>query len=147
VQILPDHHPGSLAIAAGCDIPMFFRLAADLLLIVHFIFIIFVITGGFLVLKWPRMLYLHIPAAAWGALIEFQGWICPLTPLEQHLRQAGSQSVYSGGFVEHYVGSIVYPAGLTREMQIFFGIVVIAINLMIYGWLLIGLKRDKGAGR
>jgi hypothetical protein len=126
---------------------MFSRLAADLLLIIHLIFIIFVITGGFLVLKWPRMLYLHIPAAAWGALIEFQGWICPLTPLEQHLRRAGGQSVYSGGFVEHYVEPIVYPAGLTREMQIFFAIVVIAINLMIYGWLLIGLKRDKGAGR
>ena len=126
---------------------MFSRLAADLLLIIHLIFIIFVITGGFLVLKWPRMLYLHIPAAIWGALIEFQGWICPLTPLEQHLRRAGGQSVYRGGFVEHYAEPIVYPAGLTREMQIFFGIVVIAINLMIYGWLLIGLKRDKGAGR
>jgi len=126
---------------------MFSRLAADLLVIIHLIFIIFVVTGGFLVLKWRRMLYLHIPAAVWGAFIEFQGWICPLTPLEQHLRQAGGQSVYSGGFVEHYVESIVYPAGLTREMQIFFGIVVIAINLMTYGWLLIGLQRDKGSGQ
>ena len=147
MQILPDHHTGSLAITAGCDIPMFSRLAADLLVIIHLIFIIFVVTGGFLVLKWRRMLYLHIPAAVWGAFIEFQGWICPLTPLEQHLRQAGGQSVYSGGFVEHYVESIVYPAGLTREMQIFLGIVVIAINLIIYGWLLIGLKRDKGFGQ
>lgn len=147
MQILPDHHTGSLAIAPGYDIPMFFQLAADLLVIVHLIFIIFVVAGGCLVLKWPRMMYLHIPAAAWGALIEFQGWICPLTPLEQHLRKAGGQFVYSGGFVEHYVEPIVYPAGLTREMQIFFGIMVIAINLMTYGWLLIGLKRDKGAGQ
>jgi hypothetical protein len=147
MQILPGHHTGSLAIAPGYDIPMFFQLAADLLVIVHFLFIIFVVTGGFLVLKWRQMLYLHIPAAIWGALIEFQGWICPLTPLEQHFRQAGGQLVYSGGFVEHYVEPIVYPAGLTREMQIFFGIVVIAINLMTYGWLLIGLKRDKGAGQ
>ncbi|MBU4261414.1 MAG: DUF2784 domain-containing protein [Proteobacteria bacterium] len=122
---------------------MFFRLAADLLVIIHLLFIIFVITGGFLVLKWPRMKYLHIPAAMWGALIEFQGWICPLTPLEQHLRRSGGQFAYSGGFVEHYVEPIVYPAGLTREMQILFGIAVVAINLLAYGWLLIGLKRDK----
>lgn len=126
---------------------MFFPMAADLLVIIHLGFIIFVITGGFLVLKWPRMMYLHIPAAAWGALIEFQGWICPLTPLEQHLRQAGGQRVYSGGFVEHYMEPIVYPAGLTREMQIHFGLVVIAVNLTAYGWLLIRHKRNKGAGQ
>ncbi|MBU0965514.1 MAG: DUF2784 domain-containing protein [Proteobacteria bacterium] len=122
---------------------MFFRLTADLLVIVHLLFIIFVVTGGYLVLKWPRLMFLHIPAAAWGALIEFEGWICPLTPLEQHLRRAGGQSVYSGGFVQHYVEPIVYPAGLTREMQILFGIAVVAINLLAYGWRLIGLKRDE----
>jgi len=126
---------------------MFFRLAADLLMIIHLSFIIFVITGGFLVLKWRSIMYLHIPAAVWGALIELQDWICPLTPLEQHLRQAGGQRAYSGGFVEHYVEPIVYPAGLTREMQILFGLVVIAVNLLAYGWLLIGRQRDKRAGQ
>lgn len=125
---------------------MLCRLGADLLVIVHLLFIIFVVAGGCLVLKWPRMAYLHIPAAAWGALIEFQGWICPLTPLEQHLRQAGGQPAYSVGFIEHYLEPIIYPAGLTREMQIFFGIAVLAINLMAYGWLLIGRKRGNKAG-
>ena len=123
---------------------MFFPLAADLLVFVHFLFIIFVVAGGLLVLKWPRLMFLHLPAAMWGALIEFQGWICPLTPLEQHLRRAGGQSVYSGGFVQHYVEPIVYPAGLTREMQILFGIAVVAINPLAYGRLLIGLQRAKG---
>lgn len=126
---------------------MLCRLGADLLVIVHFLFIIFVLAGGCLALKWPWMAYLHIPAAAWGALIEFQGWICPLTPLEQHLRQAGGQPTYSAGFIEHYLEPIIYPAGLTREMQIFFGIAVLAINLMAYGWLLIGRKRDKKTRR
>lgn len=126
---------------------MLCRLGADLLVIVHFFFIIFVVAGGCLVLKWPRMAYLHIPAAAWGALIEFQGGICPLTPLEQHLRLAGGQPTYSVGFIEHYLEPIIYPAGLTREMQIFFGIAVLAINLMAYGWLLIGRKRGNKAGR
>lgn len=126
---------------------MLCRLGADLLVIVHLLFIIFVVAGGCLVLKWPRMAYLHIPAAAWGALIEFQGWICPLTPLEQHLRLAGGQPAYSVGFIEYYLEPIIYPAGLTREMQIFFGIAVLAINLMAYGWLLIGRKRGNKAGR
>ncbi|RJX25651.1 MAG: DUF2784 domain-containing protein [Desulfurivibrio sp.] len=123
---------------------MLYRLAADLLVVIHLLFIIFVITGGFLVLRWPRLTYLHIPAAMWGALIEFQGWICPLTPLEQQLRQAGGQSAYSGGFVEHYVEPVVYPAGLTREMQIIFGFMVVAINLLAYGRLLMRWRRAKG---
>jgi hypothetical protein len=124
---------------------MFYRLAADLLVIAHLLFIIFVVAGGFLLLKWPRLVSLHIPAAVWGALIEFEGWICPLTPLEQYLRRSGGQSVYSGGFVQHYVEPVVYPAGLTREMQILFGIAVVAINLLAYGRLLIGLQRAKGS--
>ncbi|MEW6519711.1 MAG: DUF2784 domain-containing protein [Thermodesulfobacteriota bacterium] len=127
-----------------------YRLAADLLVIIHLLFIVFVITGGFLALRWPRLTYLHIPAAMWGALIEFQGWICPLTPLEQQLRQAGGQSAYSGGFVEHYVEPVVYPAGLTREMQIIFGFMVVTINLLAYTWLLMRwrrAKRAKGNGR
>lgn len=111
---------------------MFFKITADLLLIVHLFFIFFVMFGGCLVLKWPRLLYLHVPAVIWGAVIELTGGSCPLTPLEQRLRLMGGQTIYSGGFIEHYLEPVIYPVGLSREMQIFFGFLVIAVNLTIY---------------
>ena len=114
---------------------MLFRIAGDILVVLHLGFIVFVVLGGFLALRWHRLAYLHLPAATWGALITFRGWICPLTPLEQHLRRAGGEAGYSGGFIDHYLIPIIYPAGLTREGQILISALVVAINLTAYGWL------------
>ena len=110
--------------------------AADILLVFHLVFIVFVVLGGFLVLKWRGIAILHIPCALWGALIEFKGWICPLTPLENYFREAAGAAGYTGGFIDHYVMPLVYPAGLTREMQIIFGVIVLAVNLCAYGLVL-----------
>lgn len=111
-------------------------LAADLLVAVHLAFILFVILGGLLVLRWRWIAWLHLPAAAWGAAIEFFGWICPLTPLENRLRAAAGQVGYTHGFIEEYLEPIVYPAGLTADIQIWLGVGVIAINGLIYAWVL-----------
>ncbi|MBI4793115.1 MAG: DUF2784 domain-containing protein [Deltaproteobacteria bacterium] len=122
---------------------MFAQLAADLLVILHLLFILFAVFGGWLAVKWRWVLFLHLPAAAWAALIEFQGWICPLTPLEQRFRQAAGRSSYQGGFVEHYVVPIIYPEGLTRDIQIVLGVLVIAANLAAYGFVLGRRKQGK----
>ena len=122
---------------------MFAQPAADLLVILHLLFILFAVFGGWLAVKWRWVLFLHLPAAAWAALIEFQGWICPLTPLEQRFRQAAGQSSYQGGFVEHYVVPIIYPEGLTRDIQIVLGVLVIAANLAAYGFVLGRRKQGK----
>jgi hypothetical protein len=119
------------------------QLAADLLVVAHFAFICFVLLGGLLVLKWPRMVFVHIPAAVWGALLEFQGWLCPLTPLEQHLRTAAGEAGYSGSFIEHYLLPVIYPANLTPNLQLLFGIVVVTVNAVIYGWLLARYVRAR----
>ena len=111
---------------------MIYRLAAELVLAVHFLFVAFVVIGGLLVLRWPRVAYLHIPAAIWGAAIEFAGWICPLTPLERHLRRLAGESAYSTGFIEHYILPLLYPAALTSNIQLLLGLFVIAINVAIY---------------
>ena len=115
---------------------MLYRWLADLTLVVHLGFIVFVVVGGFLVLRWPRLVWLHVPCAIWGLLIELAGWICPLTPLENALRRAGGAAGYSGGFIEHYILPIIYPGGLTRSIQIALGIGVVIINLVAYGWVL-----------
>jgi len=106
-------------------------ILADLIVALHFGFILFVSLGGLLVLKWPKLMWLHLPAAIWGASIEFAGWICPLTSLENRLRSA-SGGQYASDFIEHYLMPIIYPAGLTREIQIGLGIAVIVLNLLIY---------------
>lgn len=111
------------------------RLLADAVLIVHLGFIAFVVLGGLLVLRWPRIAWLHLPAVAWGAWIEFTGRICPLTPLEVELRARGGEATYSGGFIEHYVTALIYPDGLDRPQQIVLGVFVLALNAGIYGWL------------
>ena len=112
---------------------MLLRIAADLIVLVHFAFVIFVVAGGLLALKWPKMAYLHIPAAVWGAWIGFANWICPLTPLENHLRLLAGEAGYAGGFIEHYITRILYPAGLTAGMRVMLGVAVVAANLLVYG--------------
>ena len=119
------------------------RLAADLLVVIHLGFILFVIGGGFLVLRWRWVSFVHLPAALWGAIIEFQGWLCPLTPLEQDLRLAAGEQGYAGGFIQHYLLPLIYPAALTRDLQIVLGVFVIVINLAAYGWVLVRMARLK----
>ena len=114
---------------------MFLKLAADFVVLLHLAFILFVVLGGLVVFRWPRFMWLHIPAAAWGAFIELTGRVCPLTPLENRLRIAAGETGYSGGFIEEYLIPVVYPGGLTRWVQISFGIGVVVINLVFYGLL------------
>ena len=111
---------------------MIFRLLADAVLVLHLGFILFVVLGGFLVLRRLRLAWLHVPVVLWGAAIEFGGWICPLTPLEQWLREQGGEAAYTGGFIEHYLTSLIYPEGLTRNIQLLIGAGVLAINAAIY---------------
>ncbi|RDK08466.1 DUF2784 domain-containing protein [Cupriavidus lacunae] len=105
---------------------------ADLVVIAHGLFIVFVVAGGLLVLRWPRVAWLHLPAAVWGVLVEWSGWVCPLTPLENMLRQAAGQAGYSGGFVERYLLPMIYPAGLTSAVQLWLGAVVLVVNVAVY---------------
>jgi hypothetical protein len=114
---------------------MLAALAADGVVVLHFAFILFVVAGGLLVLRWPRLAWLHLPVVAWGAGIEFVGWICPLTPLENRLRRAAGEAGYAQGFIEHYLLPLIYPAGLTREIQIALGLFVLGVNALVYGYL------------
>jgi len=113
---------------------MIYRLLADLLVLAHFAFLIFVVGGGLLVVRWPRVAWLHLPCALWGAWVELAGWICPLTPLEVTWRQRAGQAGYEGGFMEHYIIPVLYPSGLTREIQIGLGIAVVVLNVALYAW-------------
>jgi len=119
--------------------------AADLLVLIHFGFILFVFLGGLLVWRWPKMMWLHLPAMAWGALIEFVGFICPLTPLENRLRMAAGADVYAGGFVDRYIMPVVYPDGLTRDAQLVLGTLIVVLNLVIYGVLFVRRKRRRAS--
>lgn len=112
---------------------MHYGLLADLTVLVHAAFILFAVCGGLLVLRWPRIAWLHLPAVLWAAFIEFSGRICPLTPLENHYRELAGESGYSGGFIEHYVLPVIYPAGLTRDIQLWLGLGVLVVNIVAYG--------------
>jgi uncharacterized protein DUF2784 len=109
---------------------------ADLVVALHLAFVLFVALGGLLVVRWPTLAWLHLPAAVWGIWIEFSGRICPLTPLENALMRRAGESGYSGGFIEHYILPVLYPPGLTRGVQVGLGVIVIALNAGIYGYLL-----------
>lgn len=116
---------------------MLFRLAADAVLLLHLAFILFAVLGGALASRWRWAPLVHLPAAAWGLFVEITGRICPLTYLENTLRIKAGQSGYAESFIEHYLLAIIYPAGLTREIQFALAGVVIAVNIAIYGWLLV----------
>ena len=115
---------------------MGYRLAADALVLAHGAFILFVVFGGLLALRWRWMALLHAPAAVWGVLVEAAGWMCPLTPLEVSLRIAAGEAGYSGGFVAHYLLPAIYPAGLTRGIQFALAALVLTINLAVYAVVL-----------
>jgi hypothetical protein len=111
---------------------MLYRCLADAVVLVHLSFVAFVVAGGLIVLRWPRAAWLHVPAVLWGVAIEWSGAICPLTPLEVMLRRWGGEAGYSGGFVEHTVLPVLYPAALTRGVQVVLGALVVAINAIVY---------------
>lgn len=122
-------------------------MLADLVVVAHFLFVVFVVFGGLLVLRWPKLAYVHLPVAAYGVLIEFVGWVCPLTPLEKRLRESAGQQGYEGGFVEHYILPVLYPSGLTRGVQLVLGALVILINLTIYAVIVRGHRLRSDPGR
>lgn len=126
---------------------MLYRVLADLVLVTHLLFIAFVVAGGFAAVRWPRLAWAHVPCFVWGALIEFAGWICPLTPLEVRLRIASGQAGYSGGFIERYLLPVIYPGALTREMQIRLGLSVLTLNAVAYAWLLLRLRKGSAGAR
>jgi hypothetical protein len=120
------------------------RIAADAVLLLHFAFVLFVVFGGALLLRWPKLAWIHLPAAVWATLVELNGWICPLTPLEVELRRASGEAGYAGDFLEHYIVALLYPEGLTRAIQIALAIVVVAINAAIYAAVLRS-RRHRGS--
>ncbi len=122
---------------------MLYNSLADLIVVLHSLFVLFVMLGGFLVLWKSSVAWCHIPAVFWAASIEFFGWICPLTPLENMLREKGGAAGYGTGFVEHYIVPILYPASLTRQVQINFGIIVLSINIGLYFFVLHSLRKTE----
>ena len=122
---------------------MLYQILANLVLFTHLVFIIFATFGALLVLYRPRVMYLHLPAVLWAATVEFCGWICPLTPFENYFRIKAGISGYSGDFIGHYLTRLIYPEGLTREIQIFLGIIVVALNAVLYSMVWIKLQKNK----
>ena len=122
---------------------MIYSILADIVVFIHFLFIVFAIFGAVLVFKWRWIIYPHLISALWAAMVITMGWICPLTPLENSLRRSAGEAGYSGGFIEHYFLPVIYPEGLTREIQIWIGVGVILINAGIYSIIL--YKRFKSA--
>jgi hypothetical protein len=123
---------------------MLYRWSADLVLALHLAFVVFVVLGGLLVLRRPALAWVHVPAAAWGILIELTGWICPLTPLENALRLKGGEVAYAGDFLGHYVAAVLYPAGLTRGAQIVLAAFALAVNAAVY-WRVTRARRAAAA--
>lgn len=107
-------------------------IAADIVLLVHFAFIIFVVVGGIMALRWPQLVWAHLPCLAWGVIIEFTGRVCPLTPLELHFRMMAGEAGYSGDFINRYLAPVIYPAGLSRQLQIGLGIALLLGNSVLY---------------
>lgn len=113
-----------------------YPLLADAVAIVHFLFVLFVVAGGVLVLRWPKVAWVHVPAAVWGALVEVMGWECPLTPLEDHLRTLGRAAVAQGDFVAQYLLPVLYPERLTPTVQRGLGAFVVAVNVVVYAFVI-----------
>jgi hypothetical protein len=129
--------------AAGHRGSLNYGFLADLVVGLHFAFVLFVVLGGLLVLRWPRLAYVHVPVAIYGALIEFAGWVCPLTPLEKSLRERGGEAGYEGSFIEQYILPVLYPSALTRNIQFLLGALVLAINFAIYTYYLRRTRRKS----
>lgn len=112
---------------------MFYELAVDAVVVIHFLFIIFAVAGGLLLFFRWWVVWLHLPAVVWAVLIEWKGFVCPLTPLENYFRHKAQLASYEGGFIAHYLLPVIYPGGLTQEIQYFLGGLVVTVNLLFYG--------------
>lgn len=122
---------------------MVYQLLAGLVVILHLLFVLFVVLGGFLVLRWRWLAWIHLPAALWGIGIEWLGGVCPLTPLEIYFRRLGGEAGYTGGFVEHYILPVLYPDGLTPEIEIGLGVLVLVVNAVAYAVLIRRRRRRR----
>lgn len=122
---------------------MFSQITADMVVLFHLAFIVFVTAGGVLLFRWPGLVWLHGPCVVWAVTVQLTGWICPLTPLETALRRAAGGGGYDGGFVDHYVIPLIYPPGLTRDTQYLLGAIVVSVNLAIYAALFIIKRRRR----
>lgn len=121
-----------------------YLILAELTVLLHFLFVVFVAIGALLLLRWPKLIWLHLPALLWGIYIQFSGGYCPLTPLEKTFRQLAGMQGYEGGFVNHYLIPIIYPPGLTHEMQIMIGIGLIVLNVLIYAIFICSQRAKSG---
>ena len=124
---------------------MLYLALAQFVVIAHMAFVAFATLGGFLVIKWKTIVWIHIPAVVWAAVIEFFGWVCPLTPLENWLRLKAGEMGYRSDFIARYLFPVLYPSGLTREAQVVLAIAVILLNVAIYGWVAKQARRSKSA--
>lgn len=124
---------------------MIYRAAADGVLLLHAAFVLFVTAGGLMVLRWAKLAWVHVPAVTWAVFIEFTGRICPLTPLEVALRRSAGDAGYAGDFIEHYVVSLLYPDGLTRDMQTMLGVAVVVVNVLFYSAVVMRARSVKRA--
>ena len=115
---------------------MVYSIFADIVVVVHFTFILSTFLGGFFVVRWPRLAWLHVPIMLWAILIEFFGWTCPLTPLEHWLRLQSGSCMYATSFTEHYILPLIYPSGLTYQIQVILGTLVLVINALVYTWVI-----------
>jgi hypothetical protein len=121
---------------------MIYRFLADCVVAFHGAYVVFVVFGALLALKWPRVLWIHAPAAIWGVLIEFAGWVCPLTPVENHLRALAGEAGYSGDFIEHYILRALYPHGLTPTVRYVLGTFALLVNVATYAFVLRAKKKS-----
>ena len=124
---------------------MLSRLLADFVLCFHFGFVIFALFGGLLVLFRRRAAWLHVPAVLWSSVVNLAGWVCPLTPIENRFRSLAGQEGYQGGFIEHYIGNLVYPGGMTRDLELTAGVSVVAWNLIVYAFVIYRSRHKRSA--
>ena len=122
---------------------MLYGILADIVVLSHLFFVLFALFGAVLKIWWRWVIWLHLPAVFWAIRIELTGRICPLTPLENWLRNRGGQGGYRGDFVEYYLMPVLYPVGLTRNIQILIGLLVIIINTALYGYIIFQFRRKK----
>ena len=115
---------------------MFYRLLADLILVLHFCYVLFAIFGGLLVLRWRWMWKLHLPALVWGFLVQYFVWICPLTSWENYFRELGGEAGYEGGFIEYYISAIIYPGIITPQIHVLLAILLVVFNLLVYSYII-----------
>ena len=121
---------------------MLHRVGADLVLLGHFVFVSFAVAGGALVYYYPLWAWVHVPVVLWSSIVNLASWTCPLTPLEKTLRVGAGQSGYSGGFVEHYIGRLVYPRGMPRQLELVAGVSIVAWNILVYAVILVWRAHD-----